>query len=443
LIAVRRLFSGKLALLIICWLNPCAAQQLEDWARANQQWLERQVTPNPVVPDPDPSRRRLLVSYDIAPEKFPAGFHRSATYDDALAVLSFTITGQMQAAALTLDAMARLVRPDGSLWFSYSTANNWPDESDHDSALVRAGSIGWAGYAFTFYLAHAPPCAADDAGCARQKLLFKNTAVHMANYLLSLEVTDPGHPCFGLLRQGHGSIRLEYRPEQRDVIEEYQNAPALGFSTENNISSWFFLRALGQVTPESRWREAADRLRHALLRVAWDERISQFDEGFSPGGQRDAVQALDCASWGTLFLLASGEFEKAQQTLRSVETYASRDGEAAGYRPYSDERIFPGFEIGKFFFPNDPRKRWRDLPLVWSEGTLGVALAYLRAGHPERARQIIDALRPLQSVSSGLRYASRSVPHQMSDAPSVAASSWLVYTVGVLTGNPIAEQCWK
>lgn len=443
LIAMSRLRSSNLPLLFVCCLSSSAAQSLEYWARGNQQWLERQVTPNPVVPDPDPSRRRLLVSYDIAPEKFPAGFHRSATYDDALAVLSFTMTGQMEAATLTLDAVARLVRPDGSLWFSYSTANNWPDESDHESALIRAGSIGWAGYAFTFYLAHAPPCAADQSGCARQKSLFKNTAIRLANYLLSLEVTEPSHPCLGLLRQGYGSIRLAYRPERRDVIEEYQNAPALGFSTENNISSWFFLRALGQLTGDSRWSDAADRLRHALLRVAWDERIAQFDEGFSPGGQRDAAKALDCASWGTLFLLAAGEPEKAQQTLRSVETYASRDGEAAGYRPYSDERIFPGFEIGKFFFPNDPRKQWRDLPLVWSEGTLGVALAYLRAGHADRARQIIEALRPLQTESSGLRYASRSVPHQMSDAPSVAASSWLVYAVGALAGNSIAEQCWK
>jgi hypothetical protein len=384
----------------------------------------------------------LLLSYDT-PAKSSAAYHRSATYDDALAVLSFIMTGQMEAAALTLDALARLVRADGSLWFNYSTADNWPDESDHESALIRAGSIGWAGYAFAFYLAHAPPCPTDDAGCTRQRLFFQNTAVRLANYLLSLEVTEPDHPCFGLLRQGYGSIRLAYRPERRDVIEEYQNAPALGFSTENNISSWFFLRALGQVTGESRWSDAADRLRRALLRVAWDERIGQFDEGFSPGGQRDPVKALDCASWGTLFLLATGESEKARQALRSVETYASRDGDAAGYRPYSDERIFPGFEIGKFYFPNDPRKQWRDLPLVWSEGTLGVALAYMRTGHPERARQIIEALHPLQLESSGLRYASRSVPHQMSDAPSVAASTWLVYAVGALTGNPIAEQCWK
>jgi hypothetical protein len=249
---------------------------------------------------------------------------------------------------------------------------------------------------------------------------------------------------FGLLRQGYGSIRLAYRPQARDVIEEYLDEPARGFSTENNISCWFFLRALGQLTSETRWTQAADRIRGALLRVAWDEHIGQFDQGFSPGGQRDATKALDCASWGALFLLAAGETDRAHQALRSAENYyASRDGDAVGYRPYSDERIFSSFEIGKFYFPATPRIQWQELPLVWSEGTLGVALAYARTGQSARARQIIEGLCPLQVASSGLRYASRSVPHQMSVSPSVAASSWLVLLAEGLAGNPTAEQFWK
>ena len=180
-----------------------------------------------------------------------------------------------------------------------------------------------------------------------------------------------------------------------------------------------------EVTGDARWSAAADRIRDALLRVAWDKDLGQFDQGFSPGGQRDAVRALDCASWGALFLLATGETEKAHQALRNVEQYyAASDGGAVGYRPYFEDHIFPGFEVGRFYFPDNPRKQWRELPLVWSEGSLGVALAYLRAGQPDRTRQIIDGLRPLQVPSSGMRYASRSVPHQMTDAPSIAGSAW-------------------
>ena len=105
------------------------------------------------------------------------------------------------------------------------------------------------------------------------------------------------------------------------------------------------LHTLGQLTSDARWSEAADRIRDALLRVAWDNKLGQFDQGFSPGGQRDTVRALDCASWGSLFLLAIGESSKAQQAIRHIDQYyASRDGDAVGYRPYFDDRIFPGFE---------------------------------------------------------------------------------------------------
>jgi hypothetical protein len=439
-----RLRNFKMAALAVCAWTACAAQSLDDWDISTQRWLEGQVTPNRTVPAPDATRRRLLVSYGTVHEKPDQESDHSYSYDDALGVISFVISGETGAAAYTLDALARLIRADGSLWFSYSTAQSWPDESDHDSAMVRAGAIGWVGYAFAFYLAHTPPCAADNSGCRRQRASLEAAAARLAAYLVSLEATEPENPAHGLLRQGYGNIRLVYHAEKNDVLEDYEDVPARAFSTENNISSWFFLHTLGQVTGDARWSGAADRIRSALLRAAWDENLGQFDQGFTPGGQRDPVRALDCASWGALFLLAIGETGKAQQSLRQIDAYyASRDGAAAGYRPYCDDHIFPGFQAGRFYFPENPRKRWRDLPLVWSEGSLGVALAYLRMGQPDRARQILQGLRTLQVASGGLRYASRSVPHQMTDAPSVAGSAWLVFLAEALKGNPLAEQFWK
>ena len=87
-------------------------------------WLLGQIIPNRLVPDPDPTRRRLVISYDLAPAEFPRRFHRSATYDDAVAALAFLTIGDRDRAAFTLHALARLVRPDGSLWFGYNTAND-------------------------------------------------------------------------------------------------------------------------------------------------------------------------------------------------------------------------------------------------------------------------------------------------------------------------------
>lgn len=427
----------------------CAAagvsQSLDEWDAANQKWLAGQVAPNTIVPAPDSTRRRLLVSYGSAdPDKPEPGADHSYTYDDALGALAFTISGDQDAASYTLDALARLIRADGSLWFAYSTAESWPDESDHDSAMIRAGALGWVGYAFTFYLSNTPACPPDDPGCIRQRAALKAAAERLAAYLTSLEATEPENPAHGLLRQGSGNIRLVYHPEKNDVLEDYEDVPARGFSTENNISSWFFLRAIGEQTGDTRWISAANRIRDALLRVAWDKELGQFDQGFTPGGQRDSVRALDCASWGALFLLANGETEKAREALGNAERYyASRDGDAAGYRPYFDDHIFPGFEVGRFYYPDNPRKQWRELPLVWSEGSLGVALAYLRSGQPDRARKIIDGLHPLQVPSSGLRYATRAIPHQMTDAPSIAGSAWLVFVAEALKANPLAERFWK
>lgn len=417
---------------------------LESWAGANRAWLQRQVTPNRAVTDPNPARRRLIVSYDISPEDSPYGFHRSATYDNALAALTFLIGGDADRAAFTLHALARLIRPNGSLWFSYNTRNSWPDESYHESAIVRAGAVAWVGYAFTFYLTHAPPCPDDDRGCGRERAFFLESAVRLAEYLLSLQVDDPSDSRFGLVRLGYGTIELDYRKESNEVIEVYLDEPALGVSTENNISAWFSLRQLGQLTGETRWIKAADRIRQSLLRATWNEETGQFNRGFHGRGEADTVRALDCASWGTLFLLAGGEREKARRTLEAIEAYyPAQDGDALGYSPYFDLPIFKTSEVGEYFFPGNPRIEWRGFPLVWSEGTLGVALAHLRMGQIQRARKIVERLRSLQVEGSGLRYASREVPHQMADVPSVAASAWLVLVAENMAGNNLAQAFWR
>jgi len=72
-----------------------------------------------------------------------------------------------------------------------------------------------------------------------------------------------------------------------------------------------------------------------------------------------------------------------------------------------------------------------------------VALAYLRTGRTQRAGEIVVGLKTLQVEGSGLRYASREVPHQMADVPSVAASAWLVLVTEAMAGNPLAERFWE
>ena len=413
------------------------------WVSATKAWLLGQIIPNRLVPDPDPSRRRLVISYDLAPAEFPRRFHRSATYDDALAALVFLTTGDGDKAAFTLHALARLVRPDGSLWFGYNTANDWPQETDHESALVRAGAVAWVGYAFTFFLTHAPGCAGERA-CERERTIFLQAGTRLAGYLLSLAVNDPRDPRDGLLRMGQGILQLAYRATSDEVVELYRDEPMLAVSTENNISAWFFLHQLADLTREARWVQAADRIRRGLLQSAWNDSLGQFNQGFAPLGDADPDKALDCAAWGALFLLAAGEPQRAQQALAAADRYyVSKHGDASGYRPYAEQAIYGDPEVGRFFFHESPRKQWRELPIVWSEGTLGVALAYLRMGQSPRARQIVAGLAPLQAANGGLRCASQELQYEMTQVPCVAASAWLVLVAEALAGNPVALQLWK
>src|SRR2546430_11323836 len=282
------------------------------WVSATKAWLLGQIIPNRLVPDPDPSRRRLVISYDLAPAEFPRRFHRSATYDDALAALVFLTTGDGDRAAFTLHALARLVRPDGSLWFGYNTANDWPQETDHESALVRAGAVAWGGYACTFFLTHAPGCAGD-RGCERERTIFLQAATRLAGYLLSLAVNDPRDPRDGLLRMGQGILQLAYRATTDEVVELYRDEPMLAVSTENNISAWLFLHQLADLTREARLVEAAERIRRGLPQSAWNHSLRPFHQGFAPLRDADPDKALDCAAWGALFLLPPGEPQRAPQ----------------------------------------------------------------------------------------------------------------------------------
>ena len=90
----------------------------------------------------------------------------------------------------------------------------------------------------------------------------------------------------------------------------------------------------------------------------------------------------------------------------------------------------PSTKIGKWgngFFPDAPAKQWKDLPIVWSEGSLGVALAYLRLEDKKQATEILEGLEPLIQEDGGLLYASRDVPYHFSKLPSVAGTAWWVF----------------
>ena len=77
-----------------------------------------------------------------------------------------------------------------------------------------------------------------------------------------------------------------------------------------------------------------------------------------------------------------------------------------GYKPYVKKLVYETYDAGKYYFPENPRKTWDDVTMMWTEGALGVALAYIRAGNKEKGKEIIDEVLKFRSSSNGIYYSS-------------------------------------
>lgn len=392
------------------------------------EWIHSQIVPNQLVSTPDPSRRGLVLSYAPGSSR-PGALHRkSFVYDGALAAIAFTMAGDGAIASRILSALTRVQRPDGSFWFSYNVDNAWPAETDHDMAIVRAGANAWVGYALTFYLENRP--ATDDRRSKRERDAFLASARRIGDFLLTLRVKG------GLLRGGQGAVRLGVTPDGKSVQEFYDDRPIRWMSAEHNISSWFFLNALGRLTADFKYSAAAREIRQGLLGTLWQEDMGQFAQGIGEDGVIDKTRALDCASWGALFLFAAGETANAARALLTADSiYRNSHGKIEGHRPYHEKPIYDDARVQRLLLPDAPATRWKDISFVWSEGTMGVALAHVRRGDASRtAKLVVDVLKMREG--GGIRYGTREFPYEFSASPSVAGTAWHVIVQEDLKDKP-------
>ncbi len=95
--------------------------------------------------------------------------------------------------------------------------------------------------------------------------------------------------------------------------------------------------------------------------------------------------------------------------------------------------------------------RWRvfgsaknnsDLPLIWPEGSLGVAMAYIKMGQNQQSIELLQSVLKLQDEEGGLPYATESLQFQFSKNPSVAGTAWLVMVISALEDQNIQRLFW-
>ena len=79
------------------------------------------------------------------------------------------------------------------------------------------------------------------------------------------------------------------------------------------------------------------------------------------------------------------------------------------------------------------------IAFVWSEGTMGVALAHVRHADAARATKLVTDVAKMRE-GGGIRYGTREFPYEFSAAPSVAGTAWHVIVQEEL--NTQTKQFW-
>ena len=426
--------------------------QAEIWANC---WLQGQAVSFPYVEDipgfdtpdcpslvnrykenyPEPicqpaTAGKNLVSFDycnygsMEQQNILGRYGRSATYDQAVAVIAMLMSHQHQEAREILDQLGSYQNwntplvgaANGSFGFSFSSVGCpqfSPENRDprYDANYLRNGAISWAGYAFVLY----QRATGDD----RYELIARRTA----DYLLSEQIA--------LGTEGCGEILITGGYGRYDANNQFSPVEIDWVSTEHNIDAYFFLRDLGELLGEDDYACAASAIKQGLLTRLWAG--DHFLQGLGSDGQDNPDDALDVNSWGAIFLLAVGEDAKAQQALSYVEQHFTSTVEGiSGYEPYGG--VAEGIS-------------WDEIELVWSEGSLGVAMAYVKSGNIDEAQLILHDMSHLQEhdPAGGLFYALHDQSEPVAnfpEVPSVGGSGWQIMVLRALRDAQMRDLFW-
>lgn len=332
----------------------------------------------------------LVRSYDV-----PDGHHlhgRSFSYDQALTLVTALSLGELAVADRLADGLLSLQTDGGPQDGGFVTSA----AALHPAGAVaeyRTGNHALATYALLRYLRDGSPDPA-----ARAQAL--EGAERALEWLLARQAVDG--PLAGLVRGGYGW----YATGGFDPSYELPWA-----STEHNVDAWHTFRLADEVLGHVGAADAAAVLHDAILERLWSSEEGRFWQGRSPDGP-DPGHALDVSSWGALFLRAAGHQAQAAQAMANIGWYASTHAGASGFAPVP--------------FPAEP--------IVWVEGTAGVALAQLRLG--QDAAPTLAALAP--AATDGIYPGATRGDEwlSMTSAPAVGGATWVLLVQQALAGHP-------
>lgn len=334
----------------------------------------------------------LIRSYEYLPGMDGYGTSRQQntyTYDQALALLVAVAANDRVMADELLRGLAQIQVKNGEFTGAFPSSSEQNNPTNVDKTYYTGGNA-FVLYALTRYIE-----AYGDVNGATAML-------HSGLEYIDQVRTTSGDAA-GLYQGGRG-YRDDGSPRQ-----------ITWHSTEHNTDLWHVLERASRVLKDDNLKQKADTLARAIVEKLWNDQTGRFRQGF-----QDEAQALDTASWGSVFLSAVGEHEKAVRSAANTKTYAHTSTRATGFTPY----------VG----------RADSVPTVWYEGTYGVALAHAALGDQPALQEVIVKSMVGQRPGGGFPYADDAdIPNGRSTATSVASTAW--FLLATLYPEGIWSEC--
>jgi hypothetical protein len=257
------------------------------------------------IPTDDPAYKRLL--------------NWAWTYDSAVSASSLIADRDRDQARQLLDQLAALQFNDGSIDIAFDVATG------RGAGTYRAGTIAWAGLAFTRF----------DSQFGKGEGEYRDAATRAADYLLSLR----GGKESGLIA---GGPRISW------------------YSTQHNLLAYFFLTHLsadlkqaGDEKDAARYAAAAAEIGEAIDAnlLVDDDTGTHFVQGLG-----DSVVPFDVQAYGAMYLQSRGDARASAVLAYASQNFAagersivrstdentfndtySAEGPFNGFKPYAEE----------------------------------------------------------------------------------------------------------
>jgi hypothetical protein len=322
-----------------------------------------------------------VLSYPDDPEGVLSD--RSFSYDDALALLWYSWTGNKRYAAGIAETLLMLQNSDGSWGFSFSVR----DDNFYNEGYVRNGTVAWVANALVYF---SKRYKHERAYKAAQKAV---------EYLISQRISDDRSSNFGLIKGGRG----KWSPDYRNFFTDYQFEVSV---SEHQFDSYL---VLSQLTPSE-----GSALSKRIMETLWLENEGRFAVAADKRSV-NKYRALDAAgAWGVLWLMSTGLKDLAEKSFQyTLREFSINELGLSGFKPYLDPVESPNLD--------DFEK------LIYVEGTFGVGLAAYRLGKKEIAKQSLQLGMELSCLGGpGIPYANRQIK-DFTTSPSAAPTLWFLF----------------